>query len=206
MRTSISSQRRLQEHESHQCAVCDTAVQAEDQDDEAERVQLATNALAATRAAEKALDAASSRAQAGLDDAQRDLDAVAERIARAQAVRQAAARIEAEQEAAVAAAVVQALRGMQPEDIQPSTAQKVLTAADQVLRAEISQVSAGLFAELSEAARALAVSFGIGELERVRVKANGNMDVTKGGGETSGFSSQSPGERLRLRYAWLSPF
>lgn len=199
--TPISTHRRLQEHESHQCAVCDSALHDEDQDEHAERVQLAAGALAATRAAEKALDAASSRAQAELDDARRDLDAVDERIARAQAVRQATARVEAEQEMAAAAAVVQALQAMQPEDIEPSTAQKVLTAAEHVLHGEISHASAGLYAELSDAARDLAVSFGISELEGIRIKANGNMDVTKGGGAISSFSSQSPGERLRLRYA-----
>ena len=141
--TPISSRRRLQEQESHQCAVCDTALPAEDEDDQAERAQRRRSALAATRAAEKALDAASSRAQAELDECERDLDAVDERITRAQAVRQATARIEAEQEVAAATAVVQALQAMQPEDIEPSTAQKVLTAADHVLRGEISQASAG---------------------------------------------------------------
>jgi hypothetical protein len=201
--TPISSRRRLQENESHHCAVCDTAIQEDDGADHAERVQQATDALAATRAAEKALDAASSRAQADLGNAQRDLDAVNDRITQAQAVRQAATRIEAEQEMAAATAVVQALQAMQPDDIEPSTAQKVLAAADDVLHSEIVHVSADLYAELSIATRDLAVSFGISELESIRVKANGNMDVTKGGGATSGFSSQYPGERLRLRYALL---
>lgn len=199
--TPISSQRRLQEHENQQCAVCDTTLHLQEEDDQAERLQAATDALAATRAAEKALDSVSSRAQAELDDAQRDLDAVGERITQAQAVRQETARTEAEQELAAATAVVQALRALQPEDTGPSTAQKVLTAAEELLRGEISQASAGLYAELSDAVRELAVSFGISELESIRVKANGNMDVTKGGGATSGFSSQTPGERLRLRYA-----
>lgn len=201
--TPISSQRRLQENESHHCAVCDTAIHDDDAADRAERVQQATDALAATRAAEKALDAASSRAQTELGNAQRYLDAVNDRITQAQAVRQATARVEAEQEMAAATAVVQALQAMQPDDIEPSTAQKVLAAADDVLHGEIAHVSAGLYAELSVATRDLAVTFGISELESIRIKGNGNMDVTKGGGATSGFSSQSPGERLRLRYALL---
>jgi hypothetical protein len=123
------------------------------------------------------------------------------RIARAQAVRQAAARSDAELELAAAAAVVEALQAMQPADSEPPTALKVLAAADQVLRGEISQASADLYRELSDAVGELAASFGIGELESVRVKANGHMDVTKGGGATSSFGSQTPGERLRLRYA-----
>lgn len=63
------------------------------------------------------------------------------------------------------------------------------------------QASRQMYQDLSESVRDLAVSFGIGELEGVKVKANGHMDITKGGGAKSGFGDQSPGERLRLRYA-----
>jgi hypothetical protein len=201
--TPIDSQRRLREHESRQCAVCDTSLHEEEADDHAERLQAATDALAATRAAERALDATVSRANAELDDARLELAAVNQRLERAQAARQATARIEAEQDMATAAAVVEALRAIQPEEAGPSTAQMVLTAADQVLHDEIRQASGDLYGQLGAAARDLAISFGISELEGVRVKANGNMDVTKGGGATSSFSAQSPGERLRLRYALL---
>ena len=54
---------------------------------------------------------------------------------------------------------------MQPEDIEPSTAQKVLTAADHLLGREIIRAMAGRYVELSDATRELAVSFGIGDLE-----------------------------------------
>jgi hypothetical protein len=198
--TPISSQRKLQEQESHHCAVCDTTLQLEE-DDYPGRLKAAEDALAATRAAEKALDSAKSRSQTELDEAQRNLSSIDERITRAQAVRQQTARAEAEHELAAANAVVQALQGMQSEEIEPTTAHRVLIAADRVLRDEISQASADLYRELSEAVRELAVSFGIGELEGIRIKGNGTMDVTKGGGARSSFSAQSPGERLRLRYA-----
>jgi len=199
--TRIGAQRRSREHEEHQCAVCDTALQIDDEDDYAERETQAVRALAATRAAEKALDAARSKAQVDLDIAHKDLDSIDERIARAQAVRQTTERIEAEHSLAAATAVVTALRAMTPEEAEPPVSVVVLGAASEILKSEIAQVSAVLYTELSDATRDLALSFGIGELESVKIKGNGNMDVTKGGGARSSFSSQSPGERLRLRYA-----
>jgi hypothetical protein len=110
-------------------------------------------------------------------------------------------RTEAEHELAGATAVVEALREMTPDDAEPPVPVVVLGAAAEILKDEIAQVSAELYAELSDATRDLALSFGIRELESVKIKGNGNMDVTKGGGARSSFSSQSAGERLRLRYA-----
>lgn len=199
--TPIGAQRRSREHEEHHCAVCDTALHIDDEDDYTERETQAVLALTATRAAQKALDAARNKAQLDLDIAQKDLDSIDERIAQAQAVRQTTARIEAEHELAASTAVVEALRAMTPEETGPPVPVSVLGAASEILKEEIAQVSAALYAELSDATRDLALSFGIGELETVKIKANGNMDVTKGGGARSSFSSQSPGERLRLRYA-----
>lgn len=199
--TAISSQRKLEEQETHHCAVCDTTLYGDGEDDYAEREQQAVGALAASRAAEKAFDAARSRAATELAEAQSDLDAVDQRIAQAQAVRQVTARVNAEHELAAAQAVVQALEDMNSDEGAPSTAQKVLAATDQILGEEVRRASTELYEDLSGAVRDLALSFGIAELEGIKVKANGNMDVTKGGGATSSFSSQSPGERLRLRYA-----
>ena len=196
----IKSERKQHEHEYHQCAVCDAPLVAED-DDYAEREQRAVDALAATQAAEKSLSGARSAAETELTEAQKELDSLDERMGHAQAARQATARLEAEHELAAAQAVVQALKQLQPEPVEPPVAQVVLAAADSILREEIKQFSTDLYKDLSTATCRFGVAFGIGELEAVRIKANGTMDVTKGGGATSTFSSQSPGERLRLRYA-----
>jgi hypothetical protein len=202
--TAISSQRKLQEHDTHQCAVCHTAYAEDDGDDDLGELEQQTNeALAASRAAEKALDAARSRAESQLTQAQQELNEIDLRISQVLAIRQATERVGAEHELAAATAVVQTLEGMVPAAAQPSTAQKVLAAIDEMLREDIGQASRELYADLSNAARDLAVSFGIRELESVKVKANGHMDVTKGGGAKSGFGEQSPGERLRLRYALI---
>ena len=199
--TAISAQRRSREHDDHHCAVCDTTLQVDAEDDYVEREAQAVEALEATRAAEKALDAAWSNAKTDLDSAQKDLNSIDERIAQAQGVRQMTEQIEAEHELAAAAAVVEALQAMAPEETEPPLSVVVLNAAGDVLKDDIAQVSADLYSDLSDATRDLALSFGIGELERIKIKGNGTMDVTKGGGARSSFSAQSPGERLRLRYA-----
>lgn len=199
--TAIGDERRSREHDEHQCAVCDTTLHADDEDDYTEREAQAVQALAATRAAEKALDAAMNKARVELHGAQEDLDSIDERITQAQRVHQTAERIQAEHEFAAATAVVEALRAMAPEEVETPVSVAVLNAANKILREEIAQVSAALYSELSDATRDFAHSFGISELEHVKIKGNGTMDVTKGGGARSSFSSQSPGERLRLRYA-----
>ncbi len=181
--------------------MCDTTLEVGNDDDYTERESQAVNALAATRAAERALAAAKSQAQLELSSSQAELDSIQTRIAQAESAHQLSDRIEAEHELAAAVAVVEALEGMEPEEPVLPTAVVILNAASELLRGEIAQVSADLFAELSEGTRDLALSFGIGELEAIKIKANGTMDVTKGGGAKSSFSSQSPGERLRLRYA-----
>lgn len=199
--TPISEQRRLREHDEHQCAVCDTRLHAGDEDDYAERETQAVEALAATRAATKALDAAKNKARGDLDAALADLDSIDQRIAHAQGVHQTTERIDAEHELAAATAVVEALEAMTPEETGPPVPVVVLGAASDILRNEIAEASASLYTELSDATRDLALSFGISELEHIRIRANGTMEVTKGGGARSSFSAQSPGERLRLRYA-----
>lgn len=196
----IKSERKQHEHEYHQCAVCDAPLVAED-DEYAEREQRAVDAFAASQIAEKSLSGARSTAETELAEAQKDLDSLDERMGHAQAARQATARLEAEHELAAAQAVVQALKKLQPEPVEPPVAQVVLSAADSILHEEIKQFSRELYEDLSAATYGFGVNFGIRELEGVRIKANGTMDVTKGGGATSSFSSQSPGERLRLRYA-----
>ncbi len=196
----ISTHRKQHEHESHQCAVCDAPLAADD-DDYAEREQQAVDALAATRAAEKALIAARDIAARQLSDEQAELDRLDGRIGQAQAARRATQRLDAEHELAAAEAVVDALKQLEPGPTEPPLAHAVLAAAENILHDEIKQFSTDLYQELGLATRDLGVAFGIGELEGVRIKANGTMDVTKGGGATSSFSSQSPGERLRLRYA-----
>lgn len=199
--TTISDQRRSREYNEHHCAICDTALHVDDEDEYTERETQAIQSLEATRAAEKVFKAARDQAQLELSIAQKDLALIDKRIAQAEGVHLTTARIEAEQEIIAAKAVVEALETMAPGETEIPMSLVVLETANKILTNEISQVSAALYSELSETTTGLAYSFGIGELEEVNIKGNGNMDVMKGGGTRSTFSSQSPGERLRLRYA-----
>lgn len=198
----IKSGRKQREHEHHQCAVCDAQLGTED-DDYAEREKQAVAALDATRAAENSFAATCTQAKKQFAEAQQDLENLDEQIRSAESACRASAQLEIERELTAAQAVVRALKQLQPEPLEPPIAQIVLEAADGVLHDEIKQFSTKLYAELSTVTCSFGVSFGIRELESVRIKANGTMDVTKGGGAKSSFSSQSPGERLRLRYALL---
>lgn len=198
----ISSEHRKREQEHHQCAVCDAALTCED-DSYAERELQAVEALSATRAAESSLAAAKAAAQTRLTEASAKLERLDKRIGNVEAASHSAARLEAEHELAAAQAVVMTLRQLQPDAVATPVAQIVLAAADKILRSDIQKFSTELYEDLSTKTCNFAVTFGMGELENVRIKANGTMDVTKGGGATSSFSSQSPGERLRLRYALL---
>lgn len=199
--TSISAERRSREHDDHQCAVCDRTIHIDDEDDYEERELQASEALAASTAAEKSLVAARDESQTAFIEAQNALRAIDERIAEARGAHQATELLQAENELAAASAVVETLLAMSPEEPEIPLPVTVLDAAREVLQSDIKQVSAELYSELSEATCELARTFGIAELESINIKGNGTMDVTKGGGSKSSFSSQSPGERLRLRYA-----
>jgi len=80
---------------------------------------------------------------------------------------------------------------------------KVLRAAETELDRDLRESSASIYADLSEKVTRLAARFGISEIDRVVVKGNATMDIYKGGASSSPFGQQTPGERLRLRYALL---
>jgi hypothetical protein len=200
---SISPERRRQEQEAMHCAVCDSALLFDDGDDFAEREHQAVKACEASKGARLALQAAKTAASNELRNAQRELIGIDDRISKAQAALQTDARIRAEGELTASRAVVEALEKLIPVDVKPTTAHQILAAAERILKEGIAQVGEGLYEELSQTICELAGTFGISELERIRIKANGHMEVTKGGGASSMFGAQSPGERLRLRYALI---
>jgi hypothetical protein len=80
---------------------------------------------------------------------------------------------------------------------------KVLRGVEAELDRDLRDASASIYADLSEQVTALATRFGITEIDRVVVKGNATMDIYKGGADSSPFGQQTPGERLRLRYALL---
>jgi hypothetical protein len=77
----------------------------------------------------------------------------------------------------------------------------VLDAAVEVLNGDQVESGDGLFDELNEDIASLARSFGFRNLDRVVADRAGRLQVYKTGGPREWFTTQSPGERLRLRIA-----
>jgi hypothetical protein len=77
----------------------------------------------------------------------------------------------------------------------------VLDAAVGLLSEDQAAASDDLFGELNVTIADLARSFGFRNLDRVAVDRAGRLQVYKTGGPREWFSTQSPGERLRLRIA-----
>lgn len=197
----IDATRRKHEIETHQCAVCETPIHEPDSDEYEAQEKLALASFEATSAAEKALSEAFVQAEGKLAAAQLELENLDGRLSAADAARQLSERATAELNVIKARAALEALEGLPGAEDDTSLNQKIFEAAELQLKEHIKESGMPLYEDLNEEVRRLGLSFGINELEQIRVKPQGQMDVTKGGGAVSSFSSQSPGERLRLRYA-----
>ncbi|WP_372346604.1 hypothetical protein [Streptomyces sp. KL116D] len=86
-------------------------------------------------------------------------------------------------------------------DADESKALKIFKAAAKVLEKDHEAAAQTLFDDLNREIAHLGRQFGIDGLESVKINRAAHLDVTKGGGRTKPFGSQSPGERLRLRIA-----
>ena len=200
--TTITAERRKNEVATHACAVCSEPVPTADSSENEERLTVAEDALKASTAATVALEAALQRANAEVQRTKDELDALSTRLRAASAIHTAADRLAAEIQAAAARGALEALgedTGQVPDPLDLI----VLRAAEDQLNDEYNVASHAVFEDLSEEITRLATVFGIAETDRIVVKRNATMDVRKGGAPRSSFSRQSPGERLRLRYALL---
>jgi hypothetical protein len=88
-----------------------------------------------------------------------------------------------------------------PEQGRPSGERTVLDAAVAELTELQAAASDSLFEELNAEIAGLARDFGFRNLDRVVADRAGRLQVYKTGGPREWFSTQSPGERLRLRIA-----
>ena len=73
---------------------------------------------------------------------------------------------------------------------------QVLQTASGLLKAWVKDDQDPLLLEVSKVIVTLARAFGFPQLEKVDLKGNGNMRVTKGGGVETGYSGLTPGEKL----------
>ena len=84
---------------------------------------------------------------------------------------------------------------------QPDPDVAVLDALARELENDLKQASGEVLDELGKEIANLAKAFGVESVEWVKVDRTAALKIGKGGGEPKSFSSQSPGERLRLRIA-----
>jgi AAA domain len=200
--TSIDDSRRQNELATNSCAVCAHPLPEGDKEEDERLIQEAEDALNASRRAEEVLAGAVEATSRDLETAHAAVDEVDVRLRAALAARTVADRAQAELAVAAARGALDALQVDETVAEEPM-ALKVLRGTDAELDRDLKDASASIYADLSEQVTALAIRFGITEIDRIVVKGNATMDIYKGGAGSSVFSQQSAGERLRLRYALL---
>jgi hypothetical protein len=199
--TVIDADRRASEVSNHQCSVCRTTIQIDDSEDAAAELEAAEAALAASVQAASALKEKAEQTKVAMATAKTKLEAAEARLAQAETSRHVDALMQAEIAVATAKGALEALgpEVAAPAELPPE--ERVLTALVDLLNTDKVTSWQSLAPELDHEIAELARRFGIGELERVSIKRNANMDIFKGGGAKGPFGRQSAGERMRLRFA-----
>lgn len=200
--TSIDDNRRESELQTNSCAVCAHQLPEQDSEEYERLVEQAQFALDASKRAEDVLSGAVDASARDLEAARAAMEDVDARLRAALAARTVADRAQAELAVAAARGALDALQVDQTVTEEP-LALKVLRGTETELDRDLRDASASVYSDLSEQVTALAIRFGITEIDKVVVKGNATMDIYKGGANSSPFGQQSAGERLRLRYALL---
>lgn len=200
--TSIDDGRRQNEQQTNSCAVCAHPLPEQDTEEDERLIQEAEAALSASRRAEEVLAGTVDAISRDLETAHAAVDDVDVRLRAALAARTMADRAQAELAVAAARGALDALQVGETVTEEPLVL-KVLRGTEVELDRDLRDASASIYADLSEQVTALAIRFGITEIDGVVVKGNATMDIYKGGADSSPFGQQSAGERLRLRYALL---
>jgi hypothetical protein len=198
----ISPERRAAERTRSICAVCTgpTSTGSPNPQLVAEAEQEARWRLTASQKAETAAKAHRDTTAAYAEERRRALAEAERALAGADGTDQRRALVEriVRLEGAVAALdSVPAARAAHRQD----DVRTVLDAAVGLLSEDQAAASDDLFGELNVTIADLARSFGFRNLDRVAVDRAGRLQVYKTGGPREWFSTQSPGERLRLRIA-----
>lgn len=198
--TTITKERKRQESEAMQCAVCSHPISLEQQEQFDEHVAaLGERARASRIAAERAaaligpLRDTAERLRQELASTQQAFDAVV----KASSALSERRKIELE---------IARLEGALSERQRPSTPVEetpdagVIEAALKEATDRRDAAKNDILAAMNEEILRLGTAFGIRHLERISLDAGARMGLTKGGVETT-FTLLAPGERLRLRIA-----
>jgi hypothetical protein len=201
----IGQDRRRREADEHQCAVCAEPLLITGIDDEDRNMLLdgLRQRRDASRAAEKAAADAVREAEHDLTQARTTAgEAVAaasqeqgraDYLAELRAAENDVARLEG------ALGIVSELGDHAPVE---DEADRILTAANKVLRTQAADSTRDLFDELNGEITALARQLGITNLKSVSLDLSGKVNVLKSDNKRpTPFGSLGPGERLRLRVA-----
>lgn len=215
--SAVTAERYVAEVDDHHCSVCSSdlltltsaheqpeALVGEDGEDgdEEEDVSVALAAVVAEAEGHvAALSAQLEVAQAAQSDAEARMRQAQSRM------EQARARTAAENEVIAAQAVLNTLRELggagspSPPPNGVDVELQVLQAASGLVKTWVKEDQDPLLLEVSKVIVTLARAFGFPQLEKVDLKGNGNMRVTKGGGVETGYSGLTPGEKLRIKLA-----
>jgi hypothetical protein len=199
--TPVDSDRRAQEAAEHRCAVCAAPLTEDDNDAAADLIAEREQTLAASRAAEDDARRALEATEDEMSRLTRDLEAADTDLREAHAAREVGER--ATLETAIARAEG-ALAVLEIRDDQPPESDQtlvVLDALDGELDERLQTTARGLLDTLGQDIAELARRFGIQSVTAVTLNRAAAMRIQKGGVAAGSFSSQSPGERLRLRIA-----
>lgn len=198
--TPVAPERKAREVESHACAVCAQPVVVDDDPD------ASLEAEAALAAAIQATSRAEASALEAFERAEAEIASLSERLEAAEAeLREARDAAAVDERASLELAIARAEGALAvlpkdgPAPVDP--ADGVLDALVQELEADLVEASHELFAELGAEIADLARDFGMDSVTEIRINRAAQIKIFKGGVDAGGFSTQSPGERLRLRIA-----
>lgn len=200
----VLAQRKVREVADHVCAVCTTPLTGvADEDGERELIEERQQAFDASRAAEDAALRALEEAEGTAAELTEQLRPAEADLEEARAARETGDRVALEAAIARAEGALAVLAEAEelPEPVEPDPALHVLTALADELDKEMKAESGGLLEDLGNEIAALARDFGIDAITKTTVNLAGVLRVEKGGVSAGTFTSQSPGERLRLRIA-----
>jgi hypothetical protein len=200
----VQAKRKAQEVIDHVCAICTTPLtDVADEDAARELIEERERALSASRAAEQAGLRALEAGRAETTKLNEQLRQGEADLAAARTARETGERVALEGAIARAEGALAVLAAAEepPKPVEPNPALLALTALADELEKEMKAASSGLLEELGDEIGRLARDFGIHAVSKVTVDLRGILRIDKGGVSAGTFSTQSPGERLRLRIA-----
>jgi hypothetical protein len=200
--TPVDGGRREREVNDHVCAVCTTPVGPNADDVADDVVAELESALTASRSAEEEAARALAAIETRITSLTSELEEAESDLRAARDARETGQRAELLTAIARAEGALAVLPEQLPEpQADPDVA--VLQALATELDDDLKRGSAAALDELGMEITSLARTFGIESVESVTVDRSARLKISKGGAEGRSFSSQSPGERLRLRIATI---